>query len=326
LELAAHESGGVEIEPVNVGLDREEVTASLRSLGDDRGGRAAGVAPWTAPPQGAIELLGAQGVPVVTLSWAWGPPSDGDGPWVSLVAGRAREAVILLSGASGSAPEGASLCLAGDDHVTSRALLETAEELGQAAGDPPLLMAGIASSGGGVTSGAVAARIREAGCPVLVWIGGTQVAASVLSSIPNPPSVVGTSRMKTDGGLELASSGVEVSTVCACADVTSSTEERWQRFVHDLQAESGAPPGSFAVEAYDAGRLLIGSLEGSDGDRGGLASVLDDLTLFTGIAGAYTFESDGSRASEGLETGIWRATGSRWIPRSAPVGATASPA
>ena len=96
LELAAHEAGGVEVEPVNVGLDLEEVTASLRDLGDDRGVIAAVVAPWTAPPDGAIDLLAAEGIPVVSLSWAWGPPREGKGFWVSFAAGRAREAIILL--------------------------------------------------------------------------------------------------------------------------------------------------------------------------------------------------------------------------------------
>jgi substrate-binding family protein len=325
LELAAHEAGRIEIQPVNVGLDREEVTASLRSLGDDRGVFATVVAPWTAPPPGAIELLGAEGVPVVTLSWAWGPPTDGDGRWVSFVAGRGREAVITLSGAAGSVPEDAAACLAGDGHLTSRALLETAAQLGLAAGDPRFLMAGIASSGRAATAEVVAARIRQAGCPVLVWVGGTPVAASVLSSIPNPPSVVGTSRMKTDDALEIASSGVELFTVCACADVTLSTEPRWQRFVHDLQAESGAPPGPFAVEAYDAGRLLIESIERSDGTRQSLAFALNDLTRFAGLAGAYTFESDGSRAPEPSVVGIWRAAGSRWLPRPMPTGTSASP-
>jgi hypothetical protein len=317
LELAAHEAGGIEIEPVNVGLGPDEVTASLRSLGGDRGVVAAVVAPWTAPPDGAIELLAAEGVPVVTLSWAWGPPEEGEGLWISFVPDRAREAVILLSAAGGFTSEGSPLCLAGDDHLTSRALLTAAEELGEAVGDPDLVMAGIADASRAATADAVAARIGDAGCRILAWIGGTPVAASVLSSIPEPPSVVGTSRMKTDDGLELASSRSPVFTVCACADVSLSTEPRWQRFVHDLQAESGAPPGPLAVEAYDAGRLLIGSLEGTGGAREALASALDDLTRFDGLAGTYAFEADGSRAPEEQAPGIWRAAGSRWLPRTA---------
>jgi hypothetical protein len=325
LELATHEAGGIEIEPVNVGLAHDEVAVALRDLGDDGNVVAAVVAPWTAPPDGAIELLAAEGVPVVTLSWAWGPPRAGAGLWLSLVAGRDREAVILLSEAAGAAPEASALCLAGEGDLTSRALLETAEQLGEAAGDPELLMIGIAETGRAATADAVAARIRDAGCPVLAWIGGTPAAASVLSSIPDPPTVVGTSRMKTDDGLDLASSSGPVFTVCGCADVSLSTDPRWQRFVHDLQAESGAPPGPFAVEAYDAGRLLIDLLEGTDGTRRGVASALDDLSRLGGLAGRYTFEPDGSRGPEPLHEGIWRAAGSRWLPRAASTTASASP-
>jgi hypothetical protein len=123
--------------------------------------------------------------------------------------------------------------------------------------------------------------------------------------------------MKTDDGLALASLGGPVFMACACADVSLSTDPRWQRFVHDLQAESGAPPGPLAVEAYDAGRLLIGSLEGTGGAREALASALDDLIRFGGLADTYAFETDGSRAPEELAPDIWRATGSRWLPRTA---------
>jgi hypothetical protein len=131
----------------------------------------------------------------VTLSWAWGPPAEGDGLWLSFVPDRAREAVLLLSAAD-IAPEGAPVCLAGDGLATSRALLATAEELAQAAGDPEVLPA-------------------DGGCPVLAWTGGA--AAIVVRSRTDglPSVVVGSSRLKTDDGLALATSAVDVLTVCA---------------------------------------------------------------------------------------------------------------
>jgi ABC-type branched-subunit amino acid transport system substrate-binding protein len=318
LELAAHQSRGarIEIEPVNLGEERAEVMTSLRALGEDRGVVAAVVAPWTAPPSGAAELLAASGLPVVTLSWAWGPPADGDGRWLSLAAGRAREAVMILSETADIAPEGAPLCLAGDDHATSEALLETAAELSLAAGAPEVVVAGVAPVGE-APARAVAARVAEAGCPALVWTGGTIGAASVLSSIPDVPRlVVGTSRIKTDDGLALASAGVEVVTVCGCADVSLSMEPDRQRFVHDLQAESGAPPGAFAVEAYDAGRLLIGIVDGTETGtpRERVVAALHRLTRFGGLDGGYAFEQDGSRAPQTITVVRWRATGSRWLP------------
>jgi hypothetical protein len=313
LELAAHEAGGVEVEPVNVGLDPEDVTASLRDLGDDRGVIAAVVAPWAAPPDGAIDLLAAEGIPVVSLSWAWGPPREGKGFWVSFAAGRAREAIILLN-----ARPGPTVCLAGDDDVTSRALLVTAEELGRGAGNPEIRTIGIVRTGRPATPEAVAARITGSGCTLLDWVGSADVAASVLASVAQPPSVVGTSRMKTDAGLELTSSGAAVFTVCACADVSLSIDPVALRFVHDLQAESGSPPGPFAVEAYDAGRLLIG-LGGDAATRGRVAEGLDDLVRFRGLVDSYAFEPDGSRSPGSLRTGLWQAAGSRWLPEPTSV-------
>ncbi|MGH2692972.1 MAG: hypothetical protein ACRDHM_10805, partial [Actinomycetota bacterium] len=162
-----------------------------------------------------------------------------------------------------------------------------------------------------------------AGCPILVWTGGAPAAARVLSAAPGPLSVIGSSRIKTDGGLGLADTGTEVLTVCACADVSLSLDPALQAFVHDVQAESGAPPGPSAVEAYDAGRLLIGQLEGTDGSRGAVASALADLDQFMGLGGAYAFEPDGSR--QPLRGGIWRAAGSRWLLGPTLSGASASP-
>jgi hypothetical protein len=323
LELAAHEAGAVEIEPVNLGLDRTEVMSTLGALAEDVVVVAAVIAPWTAPPAEAIDLLAANGLPVVSLSWAWGPPSDGNGVWLSLAAGQAREAVLLLSSAD-VAPEGATLCLAGDEHPTSRALLATAAELARAAGDPAVAVAGTVAGGDVPIADPVADRIEEEGCPVLAWTGGTAGAEAVLSRLPEDPAlVVGLSRIGTDDGLALATAGRDVITGCACASVNLSLEPEHMRFVHDLQAASGAPPGPFAVEAYDAGRFLMGLLAGagSDDPREVLADALEEPPEISGLAGSYRFEPDGSRAPDTLRVGAWRAVGSRWLPVAGPTGA-----
>ncbi len=316
LELAADEAGTVEIEPVNLGLDPPEVMSALRALGEDRDVIAAVIAPWTAPPAGAADLLAAQGLPVVSLSWAWGPPSETGGVWLSLVAGQASEAVLLLSTAD-VAPEGVSLCVAGDEHPTSRALLTTAEELGRAAGDPDVAMVGVITEGDAAITDAVADRIESSRCSVLAWTGGTSGAGAVLSRLPEAPAlVVGTSRIGTDEGLALATADRDVITSCACVSIDLSLEPEHMRFVHDLQAASGAPPGPYAVEAYDAGRFLLSLVTGAGGDdlREVLAAALEDPAEIPGLAGDYRFEPDGSRAPDTLRVGTWRAAGSRWLP------------
>ena len=196
-------------------------------------------------------------------------------------------------------------------------MLETAARLGEGAGNPKVRNLGVAETGGAGPADAVAARIGASGCAFLDWVGSADVAGSVLSSIAHPPSVVGTSRIKTDSGLALTSSGAAVFTVCACADVSLSIDPTSQRFVHDMQAESGSPPGPFAVEAYDAGRLLIG-LGGGAATRGGVAEGLENLVRFRGLVDSYAFEPDGSRSPDSLRTGVWRASGSRWLPEPVP--------
>jgi hypothetical protein len=325
VELAAHEAGSVEIEPVNLGVDRVEVMSTLGALAEDSAVVAAIIAPWTAPPPGAIDLLATHGLPVVSLSWAWGPPSDGDGLWLSLAAERAQEAVLLLSTAD-VAPEGATLCLAGDEHPTSRALLATAEELARAAGDPDVASAGTVAGRDVPIAAPVAARIENAGCPVLAWTGGTAGAEALLSRLPEDPAlVVGASRIGTDDGLTLATAGRDVITACACASVNLSMEPEHMRFVHDLQAASGAPPGPYAVEAYDAGRFLTGVVirAGSHDLREVLAAALEEPAEIPGLAGSYRFEPDGSRAADTLRVGAWRAAGSRWLPVERAPGAPA---
>jgi ABC-type branched-subunit amino acid transport system substrate-binding protein len=317
LELAAHRTGTVEVEPVDLGGDPAETARVLREIVDDPLVVAAVIAPWTAPPAGAIELLARGGLPVVTLSWAWGPPAAGAGPWLSLVADRAREAVLLLSAAD-VAPEGATVCLGGDDVPTGRALLGTAEELGRAAGDPEVVVVGTSPpETDGAAAGTVADRIADAGCPVLVWAGGAPGAASVLPRIRGLPSiVVGPSLLKTDDGLLLAAPTLDVLTVCACADVTLTLDPVLERFVHDLQAESGSPPGPFAVEAYDAGRFLGAALPdtAADDPRAAVAAAMTDPADVEGLAGRYTFQPDGSRTPATMTVGVWRAAGSRWLP------------
>jgi hypothetical protein len=325
LELAAHQAGAVQIEPVNLGLDRTEVISMLGALAEDTAVVAAVVAPWTAPPAGAIDLLAAHGLPVVSLSWAWGPPSDGDGLWLSPAAGQAGEAVLLLSTAD-VGPEGATVCLAGDEHPTSRALLATAEELARAAGHPDVAMVGTVVGGDVPIAAPVADRIEDVGCPVLAWTGGTAGAEAVLSRVPGDPSlVVGASRIGTDDGLALATAGRDVITACACVSLSLSLEPAHMRFVHDLQAASGAPPGPFAVEAYDAGRFLSGLVigAGSDDLREVLTAALEEPAEIPGLAGSYRFEPDGSRAPDTLTVGAWRARGSRWLPAERAAGAPA---
>jgi hypothetical protein len=133
LRFAALGTGDPEtIQPVNVGLDPEETAGMLREVADDRRVVAAVVAPWTSPPDGAIQLLAQAGIPVVSLSWAWGPPAEG--VWRSLAIDRAREAELLLEAGAPATGPGRPTCLAGDMHATSEPLAGAVSETARVRG------------------------------------------------------------------------------------------------------------------------------------------------------------------------------------------------
>jgi hypothetical protein len=306
LELAAQRSSGIEIEPVNVGDDPDAAVEELGAIGDDPGVVAAVVAPLTAPPQGALAALGAAEVPVVSLSWAWGPPGGGSGLWRSLAADEETEGALLLDAGTGGLA-----CIAGDGEATSRSLADTVS--GLAAGDPAILDAGTVDPGRPATASAVAGRLSR--CRVVLWTGGVDSAALLFSEVPDPLAVVGTSRLKNDTTLEMvAGAQARADTVCGCVDVTLSQEAPLQRFVHDFQAASAGPPGPFAVEAYDAGRMLVGLLREGVATRAGLAGRLTALRSFRGLVREYRFGADGALTPGSVTSGRWRASGSRWLP------------
>src|SRR5688572_17198672 len=100
LELAAHEAGVVQIEPVNLGLDRSEVMSTLGSLAQDRavdraavrGHRPAGLA----GPPGRLAVVGVGSPP----RWRRGLDLAGGGPG----AGGGAPAVDGRCGSGGRAP------------------------------------------------------------------------------------------------------------------------------------------------------------------------------------------------------------------------------
>jgi hypothetical protein len=308
LELAALQGGGIDIEPANVTEDPEEALRVLAEMGDDPTVAAAVVAPWTAPPSGAVETLAEAGVPVVSLSWAWGFDPGRPSLTLSIAAPTRVEARMLLEAADGS-----PICLAGDVHPTSRPLLEEVESRAASRGRPDVRSAGIVDVRRPATVEAVAGRIGSSGCATLLWTGGPEAVAALRDLLADLPTVVGTSRIKTEAGLALAESGISVRTVCACADVALSHERKLRRFVHDFQAESGSAPGVFAVEAYDVGRMLIERIRAGEGTREDLAARLAGLRPFRGLVGRYTRRPGPALAFSGAPPGVWRAEGSRWL-------------
>jgi hypothetical protein len=316
LRFAALGTGRPEtVQPLNVGLGVEETAEMLDEVAADPAVVAAVVAPWTSPPEGSVERLGEARVPVVSLSWAWGPPPDG--VWRSLALDRTREAELLLG--AGTTTAGSPRCLAGDTNPTSTGLVGNVLVEASRRG-AELRPAGVVDQERPGTAAAVAGRLAGLGCEAILWTGGAEALELLLDADPDLLTVVGTSRLKTEGGISVGVThpARRLLAVCGCADVTLSLDPALQRFIHDFQTESGGAPGPFAVEAYDAGRLLL-DLAGSGG-RSAVAEQLGRLREVRGLLGTYELEPDGALRAAPTPPGTWRASGSRWLPLgSAPL-------
>jgi ABC-type branched-subunit amino acid transport system substrate-binding protein len=297
--------------PVNLGPDPEEAARQVEATVADPSVVAAVVAPWTDPPPG-IEARIAEGkIPVVSLSWGWVAPAAS--PAMSLAVDRTAEAELLLAAGATQAAPGSPLCLAGDGHPMSRPL---ADAVVVAAGpDAGLRRVGTVDPDRPATASDVASGLSSAGCDTVLWTGGVAALELLLDAAPSPGTVVGTSRIKTSGGIEvgMAHPARRLVATCACADITLTREPELQRFIHDYQTEAAGAPGVHAVEAYDAGRLLFGIAT----EVGGREAVGDRLAAthsFDGLLGAYRIGDDGSLEAGPAPAGWWRASGSRWLP------------
>ena len=301
------------IQPLNVG--DEGFSELLREVAADPAVVGAVVAPWTAPPPGAAEILATAELPVVSLTWAWGPPAA-DVPYVRFSPDLLAEADLLVAAGGPAADPTSARCVAGDTHPTSGVLTPAVVGAADRTG-VRVREAGVVDPERVATAGAVATRLHDLGCRVVLWTGGAEALGLLVDADPDLRTVVATSRVKTEGGI-----GVGVThparrlvAVCACADITLTRRPDLQRFIHDYQTESGSAPGPFAIEAYDIGRWLLGAAAGG---RAGVTARVELAGAVRGLLGTYRVDADGSLLSAPTPVGSWRAFGSRWLPLGGP--------
>ena len=219
------------------------------------------------------------------------------------------------------------MCLAGDDHPTSRALFATAEEPGSSGGDPAVAMAGTVAGGDVPIADPVADRIEDAGCPVLAWTGGTAGRGGGPFPAAGGPGARG--RSLEDQDRRWAGAG-----------------HRRPRRRHHLRVCEREPvpgAGAHAVRARSPGcergsaRSVRGGgvrrrpvLAGSRHRRGkrtvsgGRSPPRSRSSASSPVStGTYRFDRDGSRAAETLRWGRWRAMGFEWLPVEPDAGASA---
>jgi branched-chain amino acid transport system substrate-binding protein len=127
-------------------------------------------------------------------------------------------------------------------------------------------------------------------------------------------TLVGGSGLREPGFLELAVAVADGTTsFCSCADVSTSLELAAQRFIQDYQSEYGSAPGPYAVEGWDAARVLIRVLDEGGATRADLVARIATTTAADGLAGAYVF-AGGELADPESAIRKYTVEGGRWVP------------
>jgi ABC-type amino acid transport substrate-binding protein len=127
--------------------------------------------------------------------------------------------------------------------------------------------------------------------------------------------LVGSSAMKTESYLSTTDDAGDGTIVtCACVDLASSTRPEARRFIHDFQSGFGSPPGVFAAEGWDAGRMVLAAFRGGAQDRRTVSVALSTLDGYDGLANTYRFDDDGELQSGSAGVRVFRAEGVRWAP------------
>jgi branched-chain amino acid transport system substrate-binding protein len=260
------------------------------------------------------DALSGEGIPLLSLS--------GDGPrlgergwtaWRRLVADQATQGETLGRVVDALGPSERGVCVTGDGSPLSDALLRAAV---RSLGRPVVLRSTVAEAKAAVASAAEA--VAGAGCGVVLWGGGGSVGAALRRQLVEvgleDVAFVGGDAIRDRTFLEaVGPAGEGTLAACPCVDVSTSIDLAAQRFIQDYQSEFGLPPGPYAVEAWDAARILVAALREGATTREAIGAELGTLTTFDGLARTYRFGPDGDLQEGRRSVRLSRVEGGRWL-------------
>ena len=262
------------------------------------------------------DALHAAGMPWISLS---GHGADlgrqGWTGWRRMVADETAQGWVLADAVEAlGIPDGA--CLMGDGTAASRSLLRAVADTYQG---EVALRAVVGEAQGEVTAAAEAAAVS--GCGAVVWAGEGNGAAALRRQLVEEGLrdvvLIGGDRMRDQGYLDAAGPAAEGTfATCPCVDLSTSTDLAAQRFIQDYQAEYGLPPGPYAVEAWDAARLLVSAFRAGATTREGTLAAIAAVTSDEGLAGAYRFDEGGDLAAAKGHVRLYEVAGRRWLEAS----------
>jgi hypothetical protein len=162
------------------------------------------------------------------------------------------------------------------------------------------------------SAGAVAGEAR---CDVVIWAGGPNAGGEAVRSLQGLDAVfIGGDRLLDPDFLSTAGPAAEGAVaLCACANVSTSTELAARRFIQDYQSEHGVAPGAFAVEGWDAAHLILRAAGDRGITRALVARSLGGLRTADGLEGTRRFAADGEPLEPRALLRLYRVEGGRWV-------------
>jgi branched-chain amino acid transport system substrate-binding protein len=300
-ELAFTVASAREGTAFTIGIVAFDIDGSIetgREIAEEIAGDPSYVAAIAAPglPEQQAIADGLDGMPFLSLSDR-GAMLGEDRVWLRLVAPLRDLATRLGRLAESHRSSRRGVCLA------------EADELDQLA----RYTRGSLSSDVDVTSPKGADDVTSARCGVVVWSGDGLGAAAIAVGRDADVRLIGGPGLRDDEFIEDAGASAEGAlSVCSCADVSNSLDLAARRFIQTFQSENGTAPGPYAVEAWDAARMIIVGIDAAGPSRGELASWFSGVTRFDGLAGSYSW-TDGELASPSTFIRTYEVVGGRWV-------------
>jgi branched-chain amino acid transport system substrate-binding protein len=155
--------------------------------------------------------------------------------------------------------------------------------------------------------------VTSSRCGVVVWSGDGVGAAAISIGLDADVRVIGGPSLRDGDFIEDAGAAAEGAlSVCSCADVSNSFDLAARRFIQTFQSENGTAPGPYSLEAWDAARVIVAGLDAAGPSRANLASWLNGVTRFDGLAGSYRWVR-GELVSAGTHVRTYEVVGGRWV-------------
>ena len=294
VEVVAFDTQG---DPVATGEVAAEIASNPSFI-------AAFAAPNLGGLGGLVDVLAAEGVPVLSLSARDPVEGAAPGTFFRFVAPLAVQASSLAEGVTALRRSDGDVCLVLPPTDETRFSKEVREALS------PDLRVFEEDAAGDVL------EVLSLECWTVVWtgdgIGGAELAVSIEDAPPPSPILIGGPGLREPDFLGDAGTAAEgVMAFCSCADVSTALGLGAQRFIQDYQSEFGTPPGPYAVEAWDAAHMLIEELDSGGPSGEGVIARLASMPRFEGLGRAYAFAGGELTQPEDAVL-VYRVEGGRW--------------